>query len=63
MPLIGILNFPLNHAATTLVVNRRTSVHAFYERFHPEGDANYLDRHNRHVDTNYVSFGGWERMK
>jgi hypothetical protein len=57
---IGILNFPLNRAPARLVYE---SLHALYEHFHPEGDANYIDRHNKHVDTNYVSSGGWERMK
>jgi hypothetical protein len=33
-----------------------------HEFHHPEGDANYIDRHN-YVDTNYVSSGGRERMK
>jgi len=33
-----------------------------YEYLNPEGEANYIDRH-RHVDTNYVSSGGRERMK
>jgi hypothetical protein len=35
---------------------------SFHEPFHPEVEANYIDRHNN-VDTNYVSSGGRERMK
>jgi len=34
----------------------------FYDSVDPEGEANYIDRH-RHVDTNYLSSGGPERMK
>jgi len=59
---ITILNFPLYVETGTLNSNQRTSVRAFYERFHPHGDANYIDKH-MHVDTNYVRSDGWERMK
>jgi len=62
MPPIIFLRFRTNDSAGTLIANRRTSVRTFYDDPDPEDEANYIDRH-RHVDTNYVSSGGWDRMK
>jgi hypothetical protein len=59
MPAIGILSFPTAQPTGRLPFEH----YLFHDDRHPQDKANYIDRHNRHVDTNYVSSGGRERMK
>jgi hypothetical protein len=53
---IGILSF---HRAASLSI---LTFCELYEDLHPEGQANYIDKHS-YVDTHCVSSGGRERMK
>ena len=61
MPCIGILRF-CGEAAQGYSECEFVGPFVKYVEPHPDGEANYIDRH-RHVDTNYVSSGGGERMK
>jgi hypothetical protein len=62
MPCIGILSFCGEAAQGYPEREFVGPFHQSYVEPHPDGEANYIDRH-RHVDTNFVSSGGGEQMK